>query len=135
MTEQNLKWQNAEENVAEGLSLHDIVQMVLCNWYWFLLSVTLCLVAAWFYQARKPCVYSRTATIPIKDGKNTSSELAVFSDLTGFQTINNVDNELFILGSRKPDDRRCALAQPHGGLYQSSAACARRTFTAGRPSR
>ena len=63
MTEQTLNPYNPQNESSEVgvLSLHDIIQMVLANWYWFALSVVLCLCIAYYYLASTPKVYSRTA--------------------------------------------------------------------------
>ena len=46
MTEYNNQQQhlqNDENENGSGLTLHDLLQMVLANWYWFALSVLICL--------------------------------------------------------------------------------------------
>ena len=87
---------------AANISLHDIIRMVIDNWYWFALSVVFCLCIAYYYLASTPKVYSRTATILVKDSrKGGDVELQAFSDLAGFQSRRNVDNEVYILQSRR----------------------------------
>lgn len=55
--------------------------MVLANWYWFALSVLICLGMAYYYLASTPKIYSRTATILVKDSrKGGDMELGAFSD-------------------------------------------------------
>ena len=84
------------------IAIHDIIQMVIANWYWFLLSVLLCLGVAYYYLAITPPTYSRKATILVKDSrKGGDTDLTAFSDLAGFQSRRNVDNEVFILQSRR----------------------------------
>lgn len=91
-----------ESDIIGSITVHDIIQMAFANWYWFVLSVTLCLGAAYFYLARTPKIYSRTATILVKDDrKGGETDLAAFSDLAGFQSRRSVDNEIFILQSRR----------------------------------
>ncbi|MEG1699752.1 MAG: polysaccharide biosynthesis tyrosine autokinase [Alistipes sp.] len=94
---------NIDEPDATGnLTIHDIIQMVLLNWYWFALSVAICIGAAYFYLAQTPEVFSRTATILVKDDrKGGSTDIEAFSDLAGFQNRRSVDNEVFILQSRR----------------------------------
>ena len=76
--------------------------MVLANWYWFALSVLICLGVAYYYLASTPKIYSRTATILVKDSrKGGDMELGAFSDLVGFQNRRNVDNEVYILQSHR----------------------------------
>ena len=98
MTEYNNQQQHLQNDEYEngsGLTLHDLLQMVLANWYWFALSVLICLGMAYYYLASTPKIYSRTATILVKDSrKGGDMELGVFSDLVGFQNRRNVDNEV-----------------------------------------
>ena len=88
------------DNVS--FSLHDIIQLVLANWYWFVLSVVICVACGYVYIARTPKVYSRTANILVKDSrKGGDTDLASFSDLAGISARRNVDNEIYILQSRR----------------------------------
>ncbi len=87
---------------AEFFSLHDIIHMVLANWYWFVISICVCLGAAYFYLAGSPRIYSRSATILIKDfNKGGNADIAAFTDLSSFQSNRNIDNEVFLLQSRR----------------------------------
>ncbi len=99
---------NVNNVPAEGnedsinFSIHDLIQMVIGNWFWFLLSTVVCLSCALFYIYTAPKVYNRTATILIKDSrKGGDMELGAFSDLVGFQNRRNVDNEVYILQSHR----------------------------------
>lgn len=83
-------------------SIHDIIQLVLANWYWFALSVVICMACGYIYIARTPKIYSRTANILVKDSrKGGDTDLASFSDLAGISSRRNVDNEIYILQSRR----------------------------------
>ena len=85
-----------------AIALHDIIHMVIANWYWFILSILVCVGAAYYYLAKTPKIYTRSATILIKDSrKGGDVELSAFSDLSGYQSRKSIDNELFILQSRK----------------------------------
>lgn len=83
-------------------SFRDLVQMILVNWYWLLISVTVCLGCGVLYLLHTPKIYSRTATILIKDSrKGGDSDLASLSDLAGMGMRKSVDNEIYILRSRR----------------------------------
>ncbi len=100
--QRNTVSENMPQTAGSRFSLHDIVHMVLSNWYWFVISVGICLAAAVFYLKRTPKTYARTATILVKDSrKGGNSELVAFSDIAGVNTRKSVDNELFVLRSRK----------------------------------
>ena len=53
-----------EEN---ELNLGDILQTVLANWYWFVLSVVVCAGTAFLYLKWAPKVYTRTASVLINE--------------------------------------------------------------------
>ena len=104
MTEQHINSQTQANNeeLTGTITLHDIIRMEIANWYWFVLSAVFCLCAAYYYLASTPKIYSRTATIMVKDSrKGGDVDLTAFSDLAGFQNRRNVDNEVFILQSRR----------------------------------
>ncbi len=89
-----------EEN---ELNLGDILQTVLANWYWFVLSVVVCAGTAFLYLKWAPKVYTRTASVLIKDDAKggAMSESAAFEDLGLFGTKRNVDNEVLVFKSRR----------------------------------
>ncbi len=83
-------------------SIHDILQMILQNWYWFVISVGVCLVFAIFYLQTTPKIYHREATILVKDSrKGGDMDITAFNDLAGLSTRRNVDNEVYVLQSRR----------------------------------
>ena len=85
-----------------SFSLTDFLHLVLNNWYWFVISIIVCLAAATFYIKKTPKTYVRTATILVKDSrKGGNSDLLAFNDLAGVNTRKSVDNELIILRSNK----------------------------------
>ena len=59
MTEQNINPHllNEESENTNGITLHDLIQMVLANWYWFALSAIICLGTAYYYLASTPKIY------------------------------------------------------------------------------
>jgi len=85
------------------ISLVDILHVVKINWYWFVLSVALCFGVAVIYLLRTPKVYTRTASVLIKDDSKggTISESAAFEDLGMFNVKRNVDNEILVFQSEQ----------------------------------
>lgn len=86
-----------------ALSLGDIFRICLSNWYWFVLSVVLCCGLATAYLLRTPKVYTRQASIQIKEnGKNNQSlvsQLSNAGDLNMFDVASSVNNELVAIQS------------------------------------
>ena len=96
--------QETNTRVEESeLNLGDILQTVLANWYWFVLSVVVCAGAAFLCLKWAPKVYTRTASVLIKDDAKggAMSESAAFEDLGLFGTKRNVDNEVLVFKSRR----------------------------------
>src|SRR5574344_928904 len=89
---QDLENQQREEN---ELNLGDIIQIVKANWFWFMLSAVICCAIAFLYLECASKIYTRTATVLIKDdskGGGAMSEAAAFQDLGVMNIKNNVDN-------------------------------------------
>ena len=80
MVEQDTnRFQQMEEN---ELNLVDLLRIVRVNWYWFLASTILCLGVAVLYLAWAPKVYTRTASVLIKDDSKGGglSEASAFEE-------------------------------------------------------
>ncbi|MBQ8775149.1 MAG: polysaccharide biosynthesis tyrosine autokinase [Alistipes sp.] len=102
MTEYN---ENIERESASSLprfTLYDFVQLILSNWYWFALSIIVCCLCAAFYLRRTAPVYQRSASVLVKDSrKGSAAEVVAFSDIMGGMGRRSVDNEVYILQSRR----------------------------------
>lgn len=89
-------------NDVSVISLHDIIRITILNWYWFVISIAVCLTVGYLYVASTPKIYNRTATILVKDSrKGGDTDLASFSDMAGLTARRNVDNEIYVLQSRR----------------------------------
>lgn len=86
-----------KENV---ITLRDIVELFLNNWYWFVISAVLCVAAAWIYLSAISPVYQRTAVMLVKgDNQSTSNDLSSMLELNGIPGGSSVENEVYILRS------------------------------------
>ena len=56
---------------TESFNIRDYIFKCLSKWYWFVISVVLCLGAAAFYLVRTPKIYTRSATVLIKESAVT----------------------------------------------------------------
>lgn len=85
------------------IRIQDLYYLCLAKWRWFVLSLVVCLGIAVIYLLKTPPVYTRTASLLIKEdskGQSLSSDVgATFSDLGLFQSNTNVNNELISLQS------------------------------------
>lgn len=92
-----------EENSDKGtktqtnqVKITDILFITLRRWPWLLLSIALFVGAAVFYILRTPPVYTRTASIVIKDNSKGSSsgDLGAFADIGLITPQSNINDEI-----------------------------------------
>lgn len=85
------------------IRIQDLYYLCLAKWRWFVLSLVVCVGIAVVYLLMTPPVYTRTASLLIKEeskGQSLSGDVgASFSDLGLFQSNTNVNNELISLQS------------------------------------
>ena len=90
------------ETQSEQLTPGDILHLTLSNWYWYVAAIILFVASAWLYLQSTSPIYQRTATVLVKDSrKGSSAEVTAFSDLMGGVGRRSVDNEVYILESRR----------------------------------
>ena len=74
MSDTNINLNNAPQTQGEygadtesiqAFSLMELVMLMLKKWYWFAISIVICLCAGYYYVASTPKVYKRQATILI----------------------------------------------------------------------
>ena len=97
--------ENNEKTVKESgfnINLRDIIELIIANWYWFALSVFICVSAAYLYTRTLVPVYQRQAVMLVKTGgKNANSDISAMLELQGGITGSGVENEMFILRSHQ----------------------------------
>ena len=102
------------QNQQDFIRIQDLLYLCLGKWQWFVLSLTVCLGVATAYLLCTPPVYTRSASILIKDGskgKSASTEMESFSDFGIFTTNTNVNNEMGTIQS--PDLMREVVRRLH----------------------
>lgn len=93
---------------TNDLNLREQVDKYLRYWPWFIISVIILLILAFAYLRYTTPVYKTTATILIKDERNSAlSELAAFQDLglTGALSPSGFENEIQVLKSNSLTER------------------------------
>ena len=90
-------------NYSDNFNLQDFLVRCLSKWYWFILSVVLCLMAAAFYIVKTPKIYTRSATVLIKEtGTRRTNELENLLSAGGMtQQSSKLANE--IIAMQSPD--------------------------------
>ena len=64
-----------------AIDLHDIIHMVIANWYWFILSILVCVGAAYYYLAKTqkytPAAPRSSSRIPERAAMSNSPHSAI----------------------------------------------------------
>lgn len=84
------------------LRIQDLFYLCLAKWKWFVISFVVTCGIAVLYLLRTPSVYTRTASVLIKEdskGNSISSGMETFSEFGLFQSSTNVNNELLAFQS------------------------------------
>lgn len=95
---------NKKNTNSEALTISDLVKISLANWKWFVLSVIFCLGVAFYYIKKSPYIYSRSASVLIKDetkGTQLPNAAAAFSEVNMLNLNSTVDNEVLIFKSKR----------------------------------
>lgn len=100
---QNTNRTEFESIFQHTVSLSEIFEKSLKNWYWFAISIFIFLCVGALYLLSTSPVYRREATVLIKDARRggAASELSAFADIAGISTRRSVDNELYVLQARR----------------------------------
>jgi len=98
------KSNNNEQRTNDSTTLLDLWGMFIPRWHWFVITLLAAFFIAFFYLKKTPPVYTRTASVLIKDNtKNGTSsgggDMNAFSDLGIFKSNININNELLTFKS------------------------------------
>lgn len=90
-----------DENKNSFINFQLIYRTVILNWYWFILSVIICVGLAAIYLRYTTPTYQTVAKLLIKDQEdNKKSGIKYSSNLGTISNSEGIDNEIEILGSR-----------------------------------
>lgn len=91
--------QQHTENIEETLDIRVIVNSVLANWYWYVISIIICLVVGFTYLKMTDPIYEVSSSVIITQNKSAPEELMLLQDLGFDRGKNNIDNEIGIFTS------------------------------------
>ena len=96
--------QNPTQENESSVSIRDIIFIVLNNWYWFVISVFVCLVVTAFIYKSKPKTFTDTASILVRDeasskGMRTQNMDAIFANMGLNSGGLTLENEIYIIKS------------------------------------
>lgn len=85
-----------------SLRLHEYLFICLEHWYWFVISIVICMTCGYIYYKKSTPVYATSASILIKtdsQGRSVSGTDAMFEDLGITSTNNSLNDEVQIIQS------------------------------------
>lgn len=93
-----------QQDAESTISLRDLVFFVINNWYWFALSLFVCLVIAAMVYKSKPKAYEYTTTILVRDESNNRSYQsrnmdAIFNSMGVDNSWHSLENEIYLIKS------------------------------------
>lgn len=101
--EQQINRPQTQAPQQDGPDIMELIFLCLAKWKWFLLSVVLCLGLASLYILRTTPVYTRSASLLIKDDKKGNAIASDIGDAfanMGFNAARtNINNELLSISS------------------------------------
>lgn len=109
-------------NNKERSSAFDFCRVFSILWsmkYIMLLSIMLCLTAAYFYQRHTPPIYKKNITVVLKNQKNIYSDnYQLMSNTLGAGKSNGFENQIYILKSAKLMSRVVELGNFNVGYFK-----------------
>lgn len=94
---------NDNGKTSNVMFIREIFELLLRNWYWFILSVILCVAISLYRYMEQPLGYTKTATILIKDNSSGSgvTPMTAFSEIDMFKGYTSIDNEMYVIKSKR----------------------------------
>ena len=86
--------QRPQQNQQDTMSLTDLLTMCLGKWYWFVVALLLCLAVATIKILRTPNVYTTSASVLIKESRNTSSSGSDIEDMLSGRGFTSMSSKL-----------------------------------------
>lgn len=82
------------------ISFRDLIEIVLEKWYWFAISLVICIGAGIFLLRREVPKYQRTAVVLVKQDNKNGNNPIQFTSLGAMSPKMGVDNELYMFRTR-----------------------------------
>lgn len=98
-------YEETREEKEEKVDIQELFFKYAIHWPWFVASVVICLIGAWFYLHYTTPVYNISASVIIKDDKKggTAGTLTGLEDMglgSLMSSSQNIDNEIEVLRSK-----------------------------------
>ena len=98
-------FQNVSAQETESaFSLRDIVFLIINNWYWFALSLFVCMIVAGVLFKSEPTEYGYTSSIMVRDNTNSMgyasrSMDAIINRMAPDNSMRSLENEIYLIRS------------------------------------
>lgn len=91
------------QQTSNGLTLKSIIAFTINKWYWFVISLAVTMSIATIYLMRTPPVYSRAASLLVKDEeRNGLAKSSIDMSKMGIvKYVSNLENERRVITSRE----------------------------------
>ena len=66
---------HSTQSKRDDVNLVKLFFLILSNWYWYILALSLMLLAAWLYNRYTPPTWQVTATVLIEDDQKNQSSI------------------------------------------------------------
>ena len=95
---------NNNQDSESTISLRDLVFIVINNWYWFALSIFVCLLVAGIIFKTKPKDFECRSTIMVRQDENNRNGYmrnmdAILNTMGDDFGVHSLENEIFLLKS------------------------------------
>ncbi len=103
-----IQFLDKDKNKQDEIDLLKILFLMLSNWYWFALSLSVVFVITWLYITHTLPTYRVSSTVLIEEDKSSRVNIGSDQLLQGFGLrpgMKNLDNQLLILTSWSLIDR------------------------------
>ena len=87
------------QKADDSLSLIDMLMICVRHWPWFILSLVVCMSIATLYLLSAQRVYTRTASILVKNSGDKSSDIRMIEDLGITNLTTNISDEIVAIHS------------------------------------
>lgn len=95
------KGSSLSEDNDDSISFQQLIQLILSNWYWFVISVIIAIALGFAYILVKQPIYTRQASVLIRDAEsnNITSAFGQFTSMGNYRTRTNLHNEMQVFKS------------------------------------
>lgn len=100
---ENLQNESPAREQQNSIQIQDLFYLCINKWHWFVISLAVCLGVAVWYLLTTPPVYTRTASILIKDDSKGSSTISM-EDFSAFGLTPGSNNVSNVIGTLQSPD-------------------------------